>query len=232
MTKRRSIAALIVLLVAVLAAFLWYRTHEAPPAFTLDSRDATIADWSFAGTYASDPQLAAKVQANIARLMSASSTKAYAPYDRYASLAQDYDLLGDGKNEYAYLLKAIAAGGQGASAAWENLGILLARFGAYYSARTALENAITATPNVGVYREAYVRFLMAHFPDDHAAIAAAFTDGLANNLDPNLYPDEAGWLASVGSTTEAIAAWKAYEAFVPARQLPSIEAQITKLRAQ
>lgn len=188
-TKRHWVAAGIGFVIAVLAFFGWTYRSQAPtlpgtpdttatttpatpatttttaaPArpFTLNSSD-TIASWSFKGAYTGNETLVAKANSEIARLTDLLGTGEYTDYILYVSIANQYDLLGDGANEFAYLKKALALDSTQTGLAWYNAGHLLTRLGAYATARTAFERAVAAEL-VPQYSQALTDFLEAHYP--------------------------------------------------------------------
>jgi len=138
--------------------------YAAPATFGVNPAD-TIASWNLAGAYTGNAEFAAKANAEIARLTALLGTGTYTDYTLYVSIANQYDLLGDGKNEFAYLQKALAIDSTGTGLAWHNAGQLFARLGAYRTARTALERAALAEP-VPYYERALADFLAAHYPEE------------------------------------------------------------------
>jgi len=129
----------------------------APAAFGVDASD-TIASWDFKGAYTGNAEFAAKANAEIARLAALLGTGTYTDYTLYVSIANQYDLQGDGKNEFIYLQKALALDSDKTGLAWHNAGQLFARLGAYRTARTAFERAALAEP-VPYYQRALADFL-------------------------------------------------------------------------
>lgn len=129
----------------------------------------SVASWNFPGAYTGNGALIQKANSEIARLTSLIGTGTYTDYTLYVSIANQYDLLGDGKNELSYLEKALALDSTETGLAWHNAGQLLARLGAYKTARTALENAVLAQP-IGQYKQAFADFLEAHFPDNSVVV--------------------------------------------------------------
>ncbi len=136
----------------------------APATLTVNPSD-TIVSWDFKGAYTGNAELTVKANTEIARLAALLGTDAYPDYTLLVSIANQYDLLGDGKNEFAYLQKALAIDSTNTGLAWHNAGQLFARLGAYRTARTALERAALAEP-VAHYRRALADFLAAHYPGE------------------------------------------------------------------
>jgi tetratricopeptide (TPR) repeat protein len=132
----------------------------APAALVVSPSD-TIASWNFPGAYTGNAELMAKANAEIARFTALIGTGTYTDYTLYVSIANEYDLQGDGKNEFAYLKKALAIDSEKTGLAWYNAGQLFTRLGAYATARTAFERAARAEP-ITQYEQALADFLAAH----------------------------------------------------------------------
>ena len=131
-----------------------------------------IASWDFKGAYTGNPELESKADAELARLQSLMGSQQYPDYVLYVSMANQYDLKGDGRQELAYLEKALAIDSTRTGLAWYNAGQLLKRLGAYRTARVAFERAATVQP-VAQYQKALTDFLKTHFPSDTSAIKAS-----------------------------------------------------------
>jgi tetratricopeptide (TPR) repeat protein len=225
----KSIGLLIVVIIVI--ACFWYYAKINKPIFPINAND-TITSWSFKGAYAGNDALIAQAHADITKLSGLVGKGQYPDYEIFVGIAQDYDFLGDGKDEFNYLEKAIKAGPTGGTA-WNNMGVLMEKLGALNTARAAYAEAVTVEPSIGVYQEAQARFLVAHFSQDTGAIETAFQTGIAKSADPNLLPIEADWLSSIGSTTAAIAAWKEFSTYVASpSQLASINIKIAQLKAK
>ena len=93
-------------------------------------------------------------------------------YELYVSIANQYELLGDGKQEYTYLNYALAIDSTKTGLAWHNMGKLLERLGVYKSARVAYDRMIQAQSTTQ-YIRARLEFLQAHMPEDTDAINEA-----------------------------------------------------------
>ncbi len=145
---------------------------SAPAApFALVAGEA-IASWDFAGTYNDNGQLEAKVRVDIERLKGLLNSGTYTNYELYVSIANQYELLGEGKQEYTYLNYALAIDSTKTGLAWHNMGRLLERLGAYKSARVAYDRMVEAQP-IRQYILARLEFLKARMPGDTNAIAQA-----------------------------------------------------------
>lgn len=134
-----------------------------------------VASWDFAGTHKDGGQLEAGVRADVTRLKGLINSGAYTNYELYVSLANQYELLGDGKQEFTHLNYAIAIDSTKTGLAWHNMGKLLERLGAYKSARVAYDRMVQAQ-STSQYIRARLEFLQAHMPEDTAAIAQAEAD--------------------------------------------------------
>lgn len=135
----------------------------------------TVASWDFAGTYNDNGQLEAKVRADIERLKGLLNSGEYTKYELYVSIANQYELLGDGKQEFTYLNYALALDSTKTGLAWHNMGKLLEKLGAYKSARVAYDRMIQAQVT-SQYIRARLEFLKAHIPEDTDAIKQAEAD--------------------------------------------------------
>ena len=144
------------------------------PVFSLVSGEV-IASWDFVGTYNDNGQLEARANAEIARMKGLLNSGTYTNYELYVSIANQYELLGDGKQEFTYLNYALAIDSTKTGLAWHNMGKLLERLGAYKSARVAYDKLVQAQPTTQ-YLRARLEFLQAHMPEDTVAIAQAQAD--------------------------------------------------------
>jgi tetratricopeptide (TPR) repeat protein len=143
----------------------------SPVPFKLVSGDV-VSSWNFQGAYTGNADLTQKAQAEIARLTGLIGSKQYTDYLLYVSIANQYDLLGDGAKEFEYLNKALAIDSTKTGLAWDNMGGLFWKLGANLSARVAYRNAIIAQP-VQPYAKDYYEFLIAKFPNDTAGMTEA-----------------------------------------------------------
>jgi len=135
----------------------------------------SVASWNFAGVYKDGGTLEAGRYAEIIRLLKLLNSGTFTNYELYVSVANQYDLLGDGKQEYTYLNYALAIDSTKTGLAWHNMGKLLERLGAYKSARVAYDRMVEAQPTAQ-YIRARLEFLQAHMPEDTAAIKQAEAD--------------------------------------------------------
>ncbi|MBI5457529.1 hypothetical protein HY971_02270 [Candidatus Kaiserbacteria bacterium] len=145
-----------------------------PSVFSLVPGDV-VASWDFAGTHKDSGQLEASVRADITRLKGLINSGAHTNYELYVSIANQYELLGDGGKEFTYLNYALAIDSTKTGLAWHNMGKLLERLGAYKSARVAYDRMIAAQ-TTSQYIRARLEFLKAHMPEDTDAIQQAEAD--------------------------------------------------------
>ena len=132
----------------------------------------SIASWNFAGTYKDGGTLEARTRAEIARMKGFLTSGADNKYELYVSIANQYELLGEGKQEFIYLNYALSVDSEHTGLAWHNMGKLLERLGAYKSARVAYD-AMLRAQSTSQYILARLEFLKAHMPEDTDAIAQA-----------------------------------------------------------
>ena len=135
----------------------------------------SIASWNFQGAYTGNPELVAKANAEIKRISALLITATSSATILSVSIANQYGLLGDGKNEYDYLIRAVKAGGTTSGLPWHNLGVLMEKLGAYTTARIAYEKSTLVQPELKFYHYAYIEFLTTRTKDDTMNIEKAFT---------------------------------------------------------
>jgi tetratricopeptide (TPR) repeat protein len=170
-TKKQWVVAGIGAVVLVIVGFVvWQSSQPKVQPFVIAMVGGEqVSSWDFDGAYTGNAELEAKAKADIKRLTGLLGGKQYSDYTLYVSIANQFGLLGDGKNELAYLERALAENATTTGLAWHNAGQLFARLGAYQTARSAFERAVAAQPIVQ-YRQALADFLIAHFPKDTEAI--------------------------------------------------------------
>jgi tetratricopeptide (TPR) repeat protein len=108
----------------------------------------SVASWDFKGAYADNPELIAKANAEIARFSDLIGKGTYSDMELYVSIANQYELLGNGKQEYDYLGRAIMSDPT-SGLPWHNLGVLMERLGALKTARVAYDRAVFLQPVFG-----------------------------------------------------------------------------------
>lgn len=166
MQKIYIIVAGVLLIFLGVGLWQWNGGKTEIPPFHIDiASGEEIKNWDFQGAYTGNAELEAKADAEIRRLTGLLGKKQYPDYMLYVSIANEYDLKGDGKNELAYLEKALVIDATTTGLAWHNAGQLFARFGAYTTARTAFERA-AAAQTIEQYQRVLADFLSAHFPDE------------------------------------------------------------------
>lgn len=146
----------------------------AKPAFSLVPGDEPVS-WYFVGTYSDGGEFEARATSEIQRMKGMLNSGTFTNYELYVSIANQYELLGDGKQEYAYLNYALALDSTKTGLAWHNMGKLLEKLGSYKSARVAYDRMIQAQP-ISQYIRARLEFLQAHMPEDTDAIKQAEAD--------------------------------------------------------
>lgn len=136
------------------------QARPAPILPSIASGD-TIASWDSKGVYAGNTDLIKKAEAEIIRLSGLIGKGEYPDTTLYVAISGQYRLLGNGKQEYDYLVRAIQADGTD-GLPWHNLGVLMERLGAYETARIDYEKATLLQPSKAFYQSAYRDFLAAH----------------------------------------------------------------------
>ena len=133
----------------------------------------SIASWTFKGAYADNPELIAKAQVEIKRLSDLLSTATSSAMILSVDIANQYELLGDGKKQYEYLERAARTNPEN-GLPWHNLGVLMERLGAYETARIAYEKSTLVQSELKFYHYAYIEFLTSRTKDDVVSIEKAF----------------------------------------------------------
>ena len=170
-TQYRFIIAGSLILVILGVGAWWYTSKPDMYPFTFAAgEEVTSSD--FQGVYTGNPELEEKGRSEITRLQGLFGQEGYTDYELYVSIANQYELLGDGKETYNYLRMALAIDPEHTGLAWHNLGKLLERFGVYQSARTAFDAMVKAQP-ILQYQATRLEFLRAYMPEDTEAIAQA-----------------------------------------------------------
>lgn len=203
-----------------------------PNPLPLDPAD-TIASWNFSGVYAGNAELEAKARENITRLTGLLGKKdsGSTDYELYVSIANTYDLLGDGEREYKALSQALAIDSTTTGLAWNNAASLMLHLGALHTARTAYERMIAAQPQYISYQTTYLNFLTANFASDTPGIEAAFTSAReAVGGIPDILRIRALWLAETGRSAEAIGAWQEVAPLVSPEERANIARDIARLQ--
>lgn len=160
--KRYRRTLIILVVIGVVAAGAWYGYPRLFPAFPMASGD-TVSTWTFAGPYADGGEKEAQVKAEITRLSQELGKGTYTDYDLLVGIATQHELLGNGKEAYDYLSRAIRKDAK-KGIAYFNLGHLMEGLGAYQTAGRAYKKATESEPDVVAYRLAFDAFVSRH-PD-------------------------------------------------------------------
>lgn len=149
-------------------------TGSSPVSHPLPlAKGDTVASWSFKGAYTGNPELTAKAQGEIARLSGLLATATSSKMILSVGIANQYELLGAGAQQYDYLGRAVRADAVN-GLPWHNLGVLMERLGALETARIAYEKSTLLQPELKFYQYAYLDFLITRMKGDTASIERAF----------------------------------------------------------
>lgn len=155
------------------------RNHPVQTSVALAAGDSVVS-WDFKGAYTGNPELVIKAQDEISRLSGLLVGATSSDMILSVGIANQYELLGDGKHEYEYLVRAITEGGTVDGLPWHNLGVLMERLGALETARVAYEKATLVQPQFKQWHFAYLEFLTARMKDDVSDIEKAFAAAFKN----------------------------------------------------
>jgi len=148
--------------------------QKSPASYSLSFIEGeSITEWDFKSAYTGNPELVAKAQSEIKRLSEQLATATSSAMILSVGIANQYELIGDGKKQYEYLERAIRTNPEN-GLPWHNLGVLIERLGAYKTARTAYEKSTFVQPEFKFYHYAYIEFLISRMKDDTAVIEKAF----------------------------------------------------------
>jgi hypothetical protein len=232
-TIRKVFIGLVV--VALIAAGGWYLYSYKSANFNHEfAGSESVESWDFQGAYTGKAELEQKAHDEIARLedLIGNEEDGSTDYTIYVSIANQYDLLGDGESEYKYLKKALAIDAEMTGLAWHNLGVLLARLDARESARDAYARAAKAQNQMVGYQSAYFEYLTENFPEDTGAIEAAY------KAIEEIYGDNAAfleirarWYESVNRVSDAVGDWKKIKTLSPGAAA-IIDSEIARLEAR
>ncbi len=219
-----------------LGAGAWFLSGNQPHLLPLAEGDA-ITSWDWQGTYEDGGELEKRARDEIARseglLGGDQSGKGDDPTDYilYVSIANQYELLGDGKSAYEYLGRALKIDSEKTGLAWRNLGALMEKLGALHTARIAYARAVEAQPHIAEYHVAKLQFLMKNFSEDAPAIEAAFEEAKegVGGGSPEILQIKAQWYESTGKVKEAIEALQEMERIMGG-SVPTVRSEINRLR--
>ena len=138
-----------------------------------------VASWNFKGAYSDNPELMSKAQMEIKRLSDLLTTATSSAMILSVGIANQYELLGDGKKQYEYLGRAIQENPEH-GLPWHNLGVLMEKLGAFKTARISYEKSTFVQPELKFYHYAYIEFLTSRMKDDTVIVEKAFSAAEAN----------------------------------------------------
>lgn len=164
-------AGIIVVLLVIAGGAWWYTSQPEMYQFEF-AEGEKITSWDFQGVYTDNAELEERVQTEITRLKGLFGQEGYTDYELYVSIANQYELLGDGEKTYNYLRMALAVDAEHTGLAWHNMGKLLERFGLFESARIAFDAMVEAQSAIQ-YQTVRLEFLKTHMPEDTEAIERA-----------------------------------------------------------
>lgn len=145
---RAEVVGLVVLIViAVLGGHYFAKVRETIPINPQDS----ISSWSFKGADSNDASIT-KTNADIAKLTALLGKGTYPDYDIYVAMAQDYDFLGDGQDEYVSLEKATVADPT-RGVAWDNIGVLMENLVRFIPRRAPMRKRSRFNRRLGCFKK-------------------------------------------------------------------------------
>ena len=168
--------------------------QKSPRPYSLSFVEGeSITEWDFKGAYTGNPELIVKAQSEIKRLSELLTTATSSAMILSVSIANQYELIGDGKKQYEYLERAIRTNPEN-GLPWHNLGVLVERLGAYKTARVIYEKSTLVQPELKFYHYSYIEFLTSRMKDDTAVIEKAFAFAEKNiGQTPYLIQLRADW---------------------------------------
>jgi tetratricopeptide (TPR) repeat protein len=164
---KKYIWIILIIVLLALASSFYFLTKSSYQFEILPSDN--IASWDFSASHKDGGELELMVEDNIKRLKGLFGAENVSDYILYVSLANEHSLLGDGKKTYKYLNKALEIDSEITGLAWNNMGQLMTKLGAYESARVAFSNAIEAQATTSYYMSK-LSLLKAYFPEEKEEI--------------------------------------------------------------
>lgn len=155
---RRVMWSLLVVSGLVLVGVTVYNV-AATPSLPLAGNDS-ISSWKIDPAYQPGSEDEKRIRAELDRLK-ASLGKGSSDYELYVGIAGEYVILGDAKNAYTYLEKAIELNPNKALA-YFSLGQLMERLGAIATARIQLKKAVSLDPQNAAFNAYLGAFTAAH----------------------------------------------------------------------
>lgn len=170
------------------------------------SRESLPSSWEFTGLY-NTPELTANVQKNIETLKEKINEEGVDVYDIYLSIAQQYALVGKGKEAYDYLLKAVKQD-PGNSLTFQTMGNLMESLKAYTVAEEAYKQATIVQPQILQNHLALIGFYLGQ-EAPAVKIESAFAFALEKSgRATNVLKEYAQWLEGQKDTAKAITIWE------------------------
>lgn len=157
--KRFMPLAIVVLIIGALA-IVGVPILFGTPSYPIATGDR-IASWNWQGPYKDGGQKEQETKAELAQLAAMLGKAGTSTYDLEVGIASEYELLGDGKDAYLFLSRAIK-NDPSRGLAYFNMGHLMEELGAFQTARAAYHTAALKEPNNPVYTQAEQAFLSRH----------------------------------------------------------------------
>mgnify|MGYP001571762537 FL=1 len=225
------------LAIAVLAGSAWWFTQNSFTHPLPLSEGDKIESWDLDGTYKDGGELEKKANDQIVRLQGFlggdQSGKDDDPtdYELRVGIANQYELLGDGKRAYEHLGRALVIDSLHTGLAWHNLGALMVKLNALQTARTAYAKAVEAQSGVIQYHIARLEFLTSRFAEDTGAIEGAFQESESTFGDAApILQIKSAWFTESGRYQEAISAREKMKRLMGGRDA-DIDREIARLKA-
>ncbi len=194
-------------------------------AIAIDPRDS-ISSWST--NVIATANVKKQIQENIISLSSRIGSDKKNNYNVLIQIAQDYELLSDGKSAYSfYTLAAKEKPSNGL--AFSNIGNLMQTLGAYNTARKAYAESVKLSPSTEVYWLSYLSFLSSNEQIAPRTASVFVAARKATNDAPNVLMAEANWEESTGNISAAILDWRLVRNMVSESQKKSIDSKIIYL---
>ena len=221
-------------LVALIAGGAWWWNDgrlSSPLSFV---EGESITEWNFDGPYRDGGALEAQARAEIERFKGLlGNSKDYTDYTLYIGIAGQHELLGEGRETYEYLLRALRVDAEKTGLAWHNLGVLYARLGAPKTALLAYERAKNAQSHIITYHTQYLSYFTDTFPDDRVALETAFAASEESlGALPDILRIRAAWLSDTGRIEEAIAEWEKIRTLTIPQARSGVDEEIARLRGK
>jgi tetratricopeptide (TPR) repeat protein len=179
MNKNKVLLAFGVLIVVLISVFF---QNRVPNPIPVSSKDSNVV-WSFQASHKDGGSLEKQVEEEVNNMEDQLGTGVYADQELLISISNKYKLLGDGKKVYKYLVKAINVGGAESGLAWNNMGQLLSRVNAPYTALIAYSEAVRVDPNELTYHASRIGLVVEQFPSEMSMVEEVFSD--AEKIFPN-----------------------------------------------